>query len=86
MRELEDELSIISGRLETAQSRLNHIAVKVDEVILNFDLCDSSNDMLRDWYDDFCRMAANVDISQLDFDDFAFDGDSIRIEENDETV
>jgi len=69
MRELDNELSIISGRMETAQSRLNHIAVKVDEVILNFDLCDSSNDRLR-----------------LDFDDFAFDGDSIRIEENDETV
>ena len=84
MRELDNELSIISGRMETAQSRLNHIAVKVDEVILNFDLCDSSNDRLREWYDDFCRIADKVDISILDFDDFAFDGDSIK--EIDETV
>jgi len=30
------------------------------------------------WYEDFCRIADKVDSSIKDFDDFAFDGDSIK--------
>ena len=78
MKELDDELNKISRKMEKAQAQLNEIAVKVDEVILDFDLCDFSNDTLRVWYEDFCRIADKVDSSIKDFDDFAFDGDSIK--------
>ena len=78
MKELDEELNKISLRMEKAQSQLNEIAVKVDEVILDFDLCDFSNDTMREWYDDFCHIADKVDSSIKDFDDFAFDGDSIK--------
>ena len=78
MKELDDELNKISRKMEKAQAQLNQIAVKVDEVILDFDLCDFSNDTLRVWYEDFCRIADKVDSSIKDFDDFAFDGDSIK--------
>ena len=78
MKELDEELNKISLKMEKAQAQLNQIAVKVDEVILDFDLCDFSNDTLREWYDDFCRILNKVDVSLLDFDDFAFDGDSIK--------
>ena len=78
MKELDEELNKISRKMEKAQAQLNEIAVKVDEVILDFDLCDFSNDTLRVWYEDFCRIADKVDSSIKDFDDFAFDGDSIK--------
>ena len=78
MKELDDELNKISRKMEKAQAQLNEIAVKVDEVILDFDLCDFSKDTLRVWYEDFCRIADKVDGIMLDFDDFAFDGDSIK--------
>ena len=78
MKELDDELNKISRKMEKAQAQLNQIAVIVDEVILDFDLCDFSNDTLRVWYEDFCRIINKADISILDFDDFAFDGDSIK--------
>ena len=78
MKELDEELNKISRKMEKAQAQLNQIAVIVDEVILDFDLCDFSNDTLRVWYEDFCRIADKVDSSIKDFDDFAFDGDSIK--------
>ena len=71
MRHIDDELNDISGKLEKAQSQLNHIAAKVDDVILDFDLCDFSNDWLRDWYDHFCCIGDEFDSSRKDFDDFA---------------
>ena len=86
MKELDDELNKISRKMEKAQALLNQIAVKVDEVILDFDLCDFSNDTMREWYDDFCRIADKVDSSIEDFDDFAFDGDSIKEISEDESV
>ena len=69
--DLDKDLNMLSTRMDKAFDELNNIIASMDDIDMYYDLEEFSQETLKNW--------------QEEFDDFAFDGDSIReVEEEDE--
>ena len=85
MRQLDDIMNSISAELEKASVILSDVDLSLDDVREHYDLYDFSDDTLNTWQATFSDVMRRLEGETEEFDRFAFDGDSIRvIDEEDE--
>jgi hypothetical protein len=84
MKQLRREVLNISLKMDDICRLMCGVGDDVSSLDEEHDLYDFSTDTLNDWLDDWNILAGKVELMLQEYDRFAFDGDSIRIEENDE--
>ena len=84
MRQLDDILNSISAELEKASVILADVDMSLDDVREHFDLYDFSDDNIETWQANFSDVMRRLEGETEEFDRFAFDGDSIRIQDDEE--
>tara|TARA_R100000687_G_C6333586_1_gene110798 strand:- start:4 stop:267 length:264 start_codon:yes stop_codon:yes gene_type:complete len=84
MRQLDDILNSISAELEKASVILADVDMSLDDVREHFDLYDFSDDNIETWQANFSDVMRRLEGETEEFDRFAFDGDSIRIEDEED--
>ena len=84
MRQLDDIMNSISAELEKASVILADVDLSLDDVREHFDLYDFSDDNIETWQANFSDVMRRLEGETEEFDRFAFDGDSIRIQEEEE--
>ena len=82
--DLNQDLNILSKRMDKAFDELNNILASMDDLDYYYALEDPSEEILKNWQEEFEKLVHNLGYCFEDFEGFAFDGDSIKeVEEND---
>jgi hypothetical protein len=78
MSTLDTDLNKISSKLDKMSELMNDIALDVIRLDDDYDLLDFSVDHLEGWRNSYMDVETRFDHSLNHFNEFAFDGDSIR--------
>ena len=81
---LEVELNEISRNLNQGMDLLSVAACGVDDVIYKYDLYLDGAEVLTEWVGKLTRHSSDVAYDVEEFDDFAFDGDTILEDDGNE--
>ena len=82
---LDSIMNSVSAELEKVSVILADVDMAIDDVREHYDLYDFSDDTLNTWQATFSDVMRRLEGETEEFDRFAFDGDSIRvIDEEDE--
>ena len=82
--DLNKDLNILSTRMDKAFDELNNIIASMDDIDMYYSLEDFSQQILKNWQEEFEKLVSKLGYCFEDFETFAFDGDTIReVEEND---
>lgn len=85
MKDLDKDLNIISNYLDKTYEGLERVLDLLSDLKDHYDLYDFSISTLEEWEDRYSTLVNKVMYMSEEFDDFTFDGDSIReVEEEDE--
>ena len=85
--DLNQDLNILSTRMDKAFDELNNILASMDDIDMYYSLEDPSQEILKNWEEDFEKIVHKLGYCFEDFETFAFDGDSIKEdEENEESI
>ena len=85
--DLNQDLNILSKRMDKAFDELNNILACMDDIDMYYSLEDPSQEILKNWEEDFEKIVYKLGYCFEDFEAFAFDGDSIKeVEENEESI
>jgi hypothetical protein len=81
---LDTILNSLSAELEKVSVIVNDIDMAIDDLREHYDLYDFSDDTLNTWQANFSDVMRRLEGETEEFDRFAFDGDSIRIQDDEE--
>ena len=81
---LDNIMNSISAELDKASVILADVDMSLDDVREHFDLYDFSDDTINTWQANFSDVMRRLEGETEEFDRFAFDGDSIRIEDEED--
>ena len=85
--DLNQDLNVLSKRMDKAFDELNNILACMDDIDMYYSLEDPSQEILKNWEEDFEKIVSKLGYCFEDFETFAFDGDSIKeVEENEESI
>ena len=85
--DLNQDLNILSKRMDKAFDELNNILACMDDIDMYYSLEDPSQEILENWQEEFEKLVHKLGYCFEDFETFAFDGDSIiEVEENEESI
>ena len=83
--DLNKDLNILSTRMDKAFDELNNIIASMDDIDMYYSLEDPSEEILKDWQEELEKLVHKLGYCFEDFETFAFDGDSIREVEEEDT-
>ena len=84
LNNLDTIMNSVSAELEKVSVILSDIDMAIDDVRERYDLYDFSDDTLNTWQANFSDVMRRLEGETEEFDRFAFDGDSIRIQDEEE--